>query len=293
MYLICTAAYNQATPALTRVFKLEGTLASGKFADRRNTFGFGSGQARLFRYPPTRRAGLGKARAAMATSNQAKEPWELIYWPGIKGRGEYVRLVFEEAGVPYVDVGVKGGMQSVIDFCWKGGNPGFPVRAPPAIRRGEFVLCGTPVIMSYLGRQFALMPPRSDHEEADAAHVDQDFYASHKLQVEESKSYIKQYGEERLPKYMRYWEDILARNPNPQASGRGGWRGFLIGSSITVADLALYQYMAAAEQHYKQYYDAVDAPRAKEHQRRIASRPRIVAYLQSDRCQPWDKDSMM
>lgn len=32
-------------------------------------------------------------------------PIELYYWPGIPGRGEFVRLVLEEAGVPYVDVG--------------------------------------------------------------------------------------------------------------------------------------------------------------------------------------------
>lgn len=31
---------------------------------------------------------------------------------GIKGRGEYVRLVFEDAGVPYVDAGVEKGERS-------------------------------------------------------------------------------------------------------------------------------------------------------------------------------------
>ncbi|GLI60934.1 hypothetical protein VaNZ11_003170, partial [Volvox africanus] len=191
-------------------------------------------------------------------------------------------------------------MPAVIDFCWKGGNTGFPVRAPPAIRRGDFVLSNTPVIMAYLGRQFGMMPGSLE----DTTHVEQvlavvtdavaegrlafhpkDFYATHKIQVEESKPYIKQYGENRLPKYMRYWEALLDRNPDPQ--------GFLIGSSIAVADLAVYHYMTAAEQHYKQYYDAIEAPRAKEHQMRIASRPRIQAYLNSNRCQPWDTDSMM
>ncbi|KXZ42755.1 hypothetical protein GPECTOR_120g422 [Gonium pectorale] len=221
---------------------------------------------------------------------------------GIKGRGEYVRLVFEEAGVPYTDVGVTGGMVSIIDFCWKGGNTGFPVRAPPAIRRGDFVLCGTPVVQAYLGREFGLMPadPRA------AAHVEQvlavvtdgvaegrlafhpkDFYASHKTQVEESKPYVKQYGEQRLPKYMQHWEDILRKN---EADGE---QGFLIGNSLTVADLAVYHYMAAAQQHYRAYFDAVEAPLAKAHQARIAARPRIAAYLSSGRCQPWDTDSMM
>ena len=30
--------------------------------------------------------------------------YELYYWTGIQGRGEYVRLVLEAAGVPYRDV---------------------------------------------------------------------------------------------------------------------------------------------------------------------------------------------
>ena len=30
--------------------------------------------------------------------------YELYYWPGIQGRGEFVRLALEEAGAPYVDV---------------------------------------------------------------------------------------------------------------------------------------------------------------------------------------------
>lgn len=31
-------------------------------------------------------------------------PYELLYWPGIPGRGEFIRLAFEAAGVSYKDV---------------------------------------------------------------------------------------------------------------------------------------------------------------------------------------------
>lgn len=31
-------------------------------------------------------------------------PIELYYWPNIPGRGEFVRLVLEDSGFPYVDV---------------------------------------------------------------------------------------------------------------------------------------------------------------------------------------------
>ncbi|KAG2423229.1 hypothetical protein HXX76_015486 [Chlamydomonas incerta] len=229
-----------------------------------------------------------------------QQPWELWYWPGIKGRGEYVRLVFEEAGVPYKDMGQSAGFAGIMEFVWKGGNAGFPIRAPPAVRRGDFTLSGTPVVMAYLGRQFGLMP--ADPEAA--AHVEQllavvtdgvgegrlafhpkDHYASHKTQVAESVPYIKQYGEQRLPKYLAYWEEVLSKNPTRS--------GFLVGADISVADLAVYQFMAAAQQHYRQWYDAVEAPAAKAHQARIAARPRLAAYLASDRCLPWDGDSMM
>ena len=30
--------------------------------------------------------------------------YELYYWPGIQGRGEYVRLALEDAGADYADV---------------------------------------------------------------------------------------------------------------------------------------------------------------------------------------------
>lgn len=31
-------------------------------------------------------------------------PYELFYWPVIQGRGEFIRLVLEDAGAPYLDV---------------------------------------------------------------------------------------------------------------------------------------------------------------------------------------------
>lgn len=38
------------------------------------------------------------------TTKKHRAPIELYYWPGIPGRGEFVRLLLEEAGAPYVDV---------------------------------------------------------------------------------------------------------------------------------------------------------------------------------------------
>jgi glutathione S-transferase len=41
----------------------------------------------------------------MSSNKKARThpPYELLYWPGIPGRGEFIRLAFEAAGVDYKD----------------------------------------------------------------------------------------------------------------------------------------------------------------------------------------------
>ena len=38
------------------------------------------------------------------TSASASESYDLLYWPGMPGRGAHIRLCFEETGTPYNDV---------------------------------------------------------------------------------------------------------------------------------------------------------------------------------------------
>ena len=56
-----------------------------------------------------------------------RDPDRLYYWPILQGRGEYVRLVLEEAGAAYVDVArlpadEGGGFESLLAFM-RGGDP--------------------------------------------------------------------------------------------------------------------------------------------------------------------------
>jgi glutathione S-transferase len=87
---------------------------------------------------------------------------------------------------------------------------------------------------------------------------------------------------------LQHFEAILKRN-----GGTVEAPGFLVGPTRTAADLAVYHFLAAAQQHYRQYYDSIEAPLCKAFQQAIAERPNIKAYLSSSRCQPWDADSMM
>jgi glutathione S-transferase len=90
------------------------------------------------------------------------EPYELYYWPTIPGRGEFVRLVLEEADVEWVDVGrlprtQGGGMEEVLAF-YAGRHAGHPIFAPPVLRQGKFVLAQITAICHFLGRRHGLVP---------------------------------------------------------------------------------------------------------------------------------------
>ena len=97
--------------------------------------------------------------------------WKLFYWHTLPGRGDYVRLMFEEAGVQYEDVcRVHNSSEECVKF-YKWEKEGFPVIAPPIIQHGEFVLNETPAILQYLGRKFNLYPEGGLEMEARALQI--------------------------------------------------------------------------------------------------------------------------
>lgn len=101
----------------------------------------------------------------------ADKEWKLYYWPGFAGRGDMVRLMFEEAGVPYEDVGKTQGVEAVLNI-FQGKHDGPPLFAPPIIQNKDgFMLCQTPAILNYLGRTFGLYPEGGPEEEARALQV--------------------------------------------------------------------------------------------------------------------------
>ena len=61
--------------------------------------------------------------------------YELYYWPGIQGRGEFVRLALEDAGADYVDVArrPKGGMAAMSRFM-ESASVKRPPFAPPFLK---------------------------------------------------------------------------------------------------------------------------------------------------------------
>src|SRR6186713_145143 len=70
--------------------------------------------------------------------------YELYYWPGIQGRGEYVRLALEFAGAKYVDIALlpekKGGGVAALERYIQGGDIERPPFAPPFLKAGKLLI---------------------------------------------------------------------------------------------------------------------------------------------------------
>jgi len=218
-------------------------------------------------------------------------PYELYYWPDIPGRGEFVRLVLEEAGVPWVDVGrkPKTGMKAVLDF-YAGKHPGHPIFAPPVLKHDDFVLAQTAAICDFLGRRHGLAPADAE----GAAHAlelqltiadlvvevhDTHHPISAMLYYEQQKAAAKKraahFVKERLPRYLGYFERVLQQN--------GG--GVLVGRELSHADLGLFHALEGLAYAFPRAFASASAatPAVLALRERVRARPRIAAYLASER----------
>jgi len=230
-------------------------------------------------------------------------PYQLYYWPNIPGRGEFVRLVLEEAGSRYVDVGRQpraegGGVEAVVAY-WAGKREGHPIFAPPVLEQGEFVLAQTAAICHFLGQRHGLAPA----DEAGAAHAlelqltiadlvgeahDTHHPVSAMLYYEDQKPAAKKraahFVRERLPRFLGYFERVLRHN--------GG--GVLVGTGVSHADLSLFQALEGLAYAFPRAFASASAatPGVLALRERVRERPRIAAYLASGRRMPFNQEGI-
>ena len=224
--------------------------------------------------------------------------YQLYYWPTIQGRGEYVRLALEEAGVAYADVARSGGgMDAMMKIM--GAGKGTPPFAPPFLKAGNLVIGQTANILLYLGSRHGLAPKA----EAGKLWVHQlqltitdlvlEIHDTHhplgpSLYYEEQKAPAKKRSDEfwkaRVPKYLGYFEELLA------ASG-GAW---IAGRRLTYVDLSLFQIVEGLRYAFPKRMTAFEReiPGLAGLHDRVAARPNIKAYLASDRRIAFNEDGI-
>jgi glutathione S-transferase len=218
--------------------------------------------------------------------------YELYYWDGIQGRGEFVRLALEEAGADYADVARQTGGEAEMTRLMASTEIAHPAFAPPFLKAGDLLIGQTANILLYLGAHHGLAP--SDEAGRLWTHqlqltladfVDETHDTHHPIasslyyedQRAEALARTADFRRARMPKYLGYFENVLARNPS------GG--GHLIGAKLSYPDLSLFQIVAGLRYAFPNRMAALGPqyPRIAAVADQIAARPRIAAYLASDR----------
>jgi glutathione S-transferase len=220
------------------------------------------------------------------------EPYVLYYWPTIQGRGEFVRLALEDAGVPYADVARdRKGMPALmasIDHT----QPGTPSFAPPVLKAGDLLIGQTANILLFLGARHGLAP-RSEAgrlwcnqlqltiadivNEAHETHHPISTNLYYEDQKEEAKKRAQDFTSERIPKYLGYFEQVVRNNP-----GRGR---FAVGSRLSYVDLSLFQLIEGLRYAFPKAMAKLEPqwPELLALHDMVAERPNIAAYLASKR----------
>jgi glutathione S-transferase len=219
--------------------------------------------------------------------------YELYYWPSIQGRGEFIRLALEESGADYVDVarkpGKSGGVPAMLTFL-DGKRVRHPPFAPPFLKSGNLVIGQTANILLYLGGRHGLAPRNEagrlwTHqlqltiadfliEVHDTHHpIAKGLY--YEDQRREAKRRTAEFLKTRVSKFLGYFERVLERS--------GG--AYLLGRRLSYADLSLFQVVAGLRYAFPKAMARLEKqfPRVIALHDGVAKRPRIAAYLASER----------
>jgi glutathione S-transferase len=222
--------------------------------------------------------------------------YQLHYWPTIQGRGEFVRLALEAAGADYVDVARQppaagGGEKHLLQRLDDPRNPR-PSFAPPFLVDGDLVIGQTAAILAYLGPRLGL----AGDGEADQLWAQQlqltiaDCVAEahdthHPLAVdrfyedqrEAALGRAQAFREQRIPKFLGWFEKVLARNPAGSTH--------LVGAALSYPDLSLFQLVAGLRYAFPKATARAlaETPAVARLHANVGRRQRVQAYLQSPR----------
>jgi glutathione S-transferase len=228
--------------------------------------------------------------------------YELYYWPEIQGRGEFVRLALEDSGARYVDVarqpGKGGGVQALMKLL-DAEEIKHPSFAPPFLRSGKLLIGQTANILLYLGPRHDLAPGNEagrlwTHQlqltiadlvgEAHDTHHPIASGQYYEDQRPEAKRRAADFIKHRMPKYMHYFDRVIAR---------GGGR-YLLGRRFTYADLSLFQIVEGLRYAFPKATARLEKkiPHVIDLHDAVAKRPRISAYLASERRIPFNEQGI-
>ena len=231
--------------------------------------------------------------------------YELHYWPGIQGRGEFVRLALEQAGAEYLDIALLpeeqgGGVPAMMKFL-DGTKVVRPPFAPPFLKAGRTVIGQTANILLFLGPRLGLAPRDQSgrlwtHQlQLTLADFIVEIHDTHhpiggglyyEEQKPEAKRRSRDFLAQRLPKFLGYFERVIERNPDSDK--------WLAGKRLTYVDLSMAQVIAGLRYAFPAASrKALRAcPRLRALHDEVFARARIKRYVASGRRLAFNNDDI-
>ena len=223
--------------------------------------------------------------------------YDLWYWPGIQGRGEFVRLVLEGAGLPYRDRAREEGLEALLRD--RDSRTGFAPFAPPYLVEGDFAIAQVAHILAFLTDRHGLgagdlatdlhliqLQLTITDAVAEAHNVHHPI-AAEKYYEEQKEAAIeaaKSFRASRIPKFFDHFEAALGVNDGP----------FVLGEKWTPVDTSLFQLIEGLSYAFPQRMATLmpSYPRLHAMREAVAQIDRIAAYLASDRRIPFNEQGL-
>ncbi|SPO20089.1 uncharacterized protein UTRI_00484_B [Ustilago trichophora] len=195
------------------------------------------------------------------------QEYTLFYWPGIPGRGEFVRLCFEAAKVPYNDVSEVPELLKLLSNKSVAGIAA-PHFAVPVLGIHEdqdkwHYISQTPAMLSFLAPRLGLLGDAAGlsglerdvavaqiqqlcataldlNTETHDTHHPISVSSFYEDQQDEAKKRAADFRKNRLPKFLRLFEVALCEN-GAGADKKDGAKRRMWGTKTSVADLTVWQ----------------------------------------------------
>ncbi|WP_109809330.1 glutathione S-transferase [Sphingosinithalassobacter portus] len=223
--------------------------------------------------------------------------YNLWYWPGIQGRGEFVRLPLEAAGIAYRDCARELGADALIADMRK-----YDRRAPfapPYLELDGMAIAQVAAILLFLGERHQLAPSNMKdrlwlHElqltivdfvaEVHQVHHPVATGLYYEDQKDEALRCAAQFRDARMPKFLGWFERAAQSNP-------GEW---LIDGTMSYADCSIFQLIEGLRYMFPRRMATLEPtiPGLIRIHGLVGELPGVRSYLASDRRLPFNTDGI-
>ena len=222
--------------------------------------------------------------------------YQLWYWPGIPGRGEFVRLALEAADIEYEDMARKKGAEALAEDL--ASRTGFKPFAPPYLVTNDDLCIGqTAHILAFLADRhdfgggeleidLSLIQLQLDVTdlvaEVHAVHHPISGSLYYQEQMDAAYEAAQHFRDNRIPKFLDHFEQALEAEGGP----------FMLGERWTHADTSLFQVIEGLDYMFPNHMRTLDYPRLELCRQAVMEIEGIEAYLASDRRLEFNEDGI-